>query len=165
MTVEGPATPARPNFSLREAADVCGVSKITMRRRLDARGFPNAWRANGPGGQATGEWRIPIEDLLAAGFTPNAALNGPLRPPGPPTTPNGSQAASAPLSPTPNAPQPGQLDLQKEVDRLRADLLAETHRRELAETLAAEQGRHLADLRTALNMLNPARRKRWFRRS
>jgi hypothetical protein len=114
MTVEGPATPARPNFSLREAADVCGVSKITMRR---------------------------------------------------PTTPNGSQAASAPLSSTLNAPQPGQLDLQKEVDRLRADLLAETHRRELAETLAAEQGRHLADLRTALNMLNPAPRKRWFRRS
>jgi hypothetical protein len=59
------------NLSLREAAMRCGVTKTALRRHLDRHEFPGAWRADGhDGAEGIGEWRIPIDDLVAAGFTP-----------------------------------------------------------------------------------------------
>ena len=55
----------RPAYTLSEAADACGVSRATIRRRLDAKAFPNAYK------DAEGTWLVPIADLGAAGLTPN----------------------------------------------------------------------------------------------
>ncbi len=59
---------SRPQFTLTEAAEACGVPRKTLRRRLDADAFPNARRLDGPAGTETGPWVVPTEDLTAAGF-------------------------------------------------------------------------------------------------
>lgn len=61
----------RPSLTLSEAATATATSRSTVRRRLDAGELPSAWREDGPDGPATGPWRIPVNDLLAAGFRLN----------------------------------------------------------------------------------------------
>ena len=51
-------------FSIAEAAAACGVSKRTIRRRLDEGRFLNSYRKQ----DATGSWVIPLRDLYAAGL-------------------------------------------------------------------------------------------------
>jgi hypothetical protein len=150
----------RPHFSLAEAADVCGVAKITMRRALDAQRFPNARRADGAKGAGTGEWRIPIEDLLAAGYTPHAAK----RPPQPPREAT-SHDPDPLLTPTPPSVTEA---YSGRIAALERELVEERHRREMAELAAAERARALADLRQALLQLSPGpptKRRPWWRRS
>lgn len=55
-----------------EAARACGVSDETIRRRLRSRRFPHAVRDGGP----SGAWRIPLADLVAAGFEPKLGTDG-----------------------------------------------------------------------------------------
>jgi hypothetical protein len=145
---------------LAEAAEVCGVAKITMRRALDAQRFPSARRADGAKGAGTGEWRIPIEDLLAAGYTPHAAN----RPPQPPREATSDEPDSR-LTTTP----PSNTEAYSgRIAALERELVEERHRRELAELAAAERARALADLRQALLQLPPAqpmKRRSWWRRS
>jgi len=45
---------------------------VTLRRRLDAGAFPNAYQAALEGIGRRDTWRIPVGDLLAAGFVPHA---------------------------------------------------------------------------------------------
>jgi predicted component of type VI protein secretion system len=163
MNEDGAPSTERPHFSFREAADICAVSKITIRRAHDAGKFANEWRAAGFKGPASGEWRVPIEDLLAAGFKPHAANSSPQAPRGP-------QAATAapPLSPPP-AVAVDVLEPHSRIAELERELADERHRRELAEAIAAEQRAHLVDLRQALLILNPGpppvKRRWWTRRS
>lgn len=49
---------------MREAVERTGVSRSTLRRRLDQGRFPGAYL------DQAGQWRIPLTDLLAAGLTP-----------------------------------------------------------------------------------------------
>ncbi len=58
-----------PSLSLSEAADACGVSRVTVRRRLDAGAFPHAHRSASEGKGRKDTWRIPLSDLAAAGFS------------------------------------------------------------------------------------------------
>ena len=55
------------NFSLSEAATATGKSRSTIRRALDAGRFPTAFR-DIECGEIPAPWRVPIEDLHAAGF-------------------------------------------------------------------------------------------------
>lgn len=57
-------TDTRPKWTIREAMERTGASRSTLRRRLDQGKFPGAYR------DQAGQWRIPLTDLLAAGFTP-----------------------------------------------------------------------------------------------
>ena len=50
-------------FSLSRAAEQCGVSRSTVRRRRESGAFPGAEKRDG-------EWMIPLSDLLAAGMVP-----------------------------------------------------------------------------------------------
>jgi hypothetical protein len=59
----------RPALTLTEAAKATGVSRGTLRRRLDSGEFLNACRLDGPVGTGTGPWVVPIADLLGAGLT------------------------------------------------------------------------------------------------
>lgn len=53
-------------YTLSEAAKATGKSRVTMRRYLDAQRFPHAFQE--PSGGSFPAWRIPVADLLAAGF-------------------------------------------------------------------------------------------------
>lgn len=59
-------------FSIAEAAAACGVSKRTIRRRLDEGRFPNRYRKQ----DATGSWVIPLRDLYAAGLKVKPSQSG-----------------------------------------------------------------------------------------
>ncbi len=117
----------RPAFTLSEAEQVTGASRSTLRRRLAEQAFPNAYRAN-----RSREWRIPVEDLLAAGLPVN-------RP-----TPAVSAAS--------DHDQDG-ADLGHRVVELEALLAVERARREAAEQLATERAARVDDLRIALRLL------------
>ncbi|MEV6551804.1 helix-turn-helix domain-containing protein, partial [Streptomyces sp. NPDC051597] len=62
------------------AADACGVSRTTIRRRREEGGLPGAVQDPHRG------WLIPVEDLLAAGFRLNAPA-GPDPDPSPAASP------------------------------------------------------------------------------
>lgn len=61
----------RPAWTLARAADECGVSRDTIKRRRASGAFPNAYQAE------RGAWMIPITDLLSAGFQPDTKSRGP----------------------------------------------------------------------------------------
>lgn len=54
----------RPTFTLAEAAILVGVSRSSVRRRLDQGAFSNAYKT------PSGIWKIPLPDLLEAGLKP-----------------------------------------------------------------------------------------------
>jgi hypothetical protein len=61
-------------FTMAQAAHWAGVSLDTIKRRHRAGAFPNAKR--GPAkGRREAPWLIPIDDLVAAGLTPDPQSN------------------------------------------------------------------------------------------
>lgn len=124
----------RPELTITQAADACGVSKKTIRRRIDAAAFPNARRLDGPAGEASGPWVVPVDDLIAAGLT----VGKPSPPDEPPPTVSAAE------------PAPTESD---ELAKLRADNAELRRRAEVAEAVADERGRALDDARLALRAL------------
>ena len=110
----------RTALSITAAAEATGTSRTTIRRRLDAGELPGAYRIDGDGA-----WRIPVEDLLAAGLTlARPAEDGPQ-----------------------DDPRVGRV---AELERL---LDVERARRQAAEELAAERAERIGDLRVVLRAL------------
>lgn len=137
----------RPELTLRQAAEACGVARITIRRRLDDGQFPNAYKNQ----DRQPQWLIPVEDLIAAGLQPNAYSN---------ETPPVVDERGA------------EERLRDELSQARDQITRLRHERELAVALADERERALADLRSAMRMLEAPRpvivevpRRRWFRRN
>lgn len=52
-------------YTLQDAADLCGKSHDTIKRRRNAGAFPNARQRPG---DRNGTWEIPLQDLVAAGL-------------------------------------------------------------------------------------------------
>lgn len=116
---------SRPSWTIVEAAELCGVSKSTVRRYRESGKFPNAFKDTG------GAWKIPIEDLLAVGWSP--------------------------VDPTQSVPsEPVQNDANERIAELERALELERVKREAAERISAQTQANLADLRTALKMLEGA---------
>ena len=63
---------ARTAVSRTQAAELCGVSIDTIKRRLRDGWFPNAWRSG-----VDRRWSIPLRDLIAAGLLSPDALDAP----------------------------------------------------------------------------------------
>lgn len=103
-------------FSVREASEVFDVSADTIRRRLKAEEFENAFKDTIDGSET---WQIPIGDLLGAGFK--------LLPAATPADDN-----TAPVAVVPDASD-DRVEDQSEVDELRTQLVEARHRAELAE--------------------------------
>lgn len=93
MVTESSSEPLlnRPTFTVGEVVERCGVSKSTVKRRLRDGAFPNATQDDPTNPQSP--WRIPIEDLLAAGLNP-----------GRPTPPEGQTPVTEPTGGTPAVP-------------------------------------------------------------
>ena len=127
----------RPELTITEAAAACGVSRKTIRRRLDADKFPNAHRLDGPAGTETGPWVIPIEDLIAAGLQPGK--------PAPPDKPE-------PVSPEPmDASHASEAD--DELEKLREENNDLRRRAEVAEAELRRADQTIEAQAMALRML------------
>ncbi|WP_236243622.1 AlpA family transcriptional regulator [Streptomyces sp. CC228A] len=139
----------RPKLNQREAAAACGVSRSTIRRRREAGLLPGSVEDPERG------WLIPVEALLAAGFTLNA--------PGPPD-------ASSNQGPTSSGDDLGGLvdgsvaELRAEFERVRhqhaLELAEARHGQALAESEALHlraqldaRAEHISDLQRALRAL------------
>ena len=120
----------RPMLTFSEAAHAASVDRRTIRRWKDGGKLPNAVMVEGV-------WRVPVEDLLAAG----AQLHAPTPPDEPDPTPP-----------------------PDELERLRAEVAEYRRRAEVAEAVAEERGAALDDARLALRALTAgeeARRDRF----
>lgn len=113
----------RPSFTLTEAAERCGVSISTMKRRQAQGDFPNAWK------DSRRRWRVPVPDLLAAGLS----LSQPV-----------TQEA-----PEPEAPASDDAELVE----LREQLKRERQNRQKAEEQAALYRDRVADLKHSLDVV------------
>jgi len=78
------------HFRLNEAAQSCGVSRSTMRRKRESGAFPNAYT------DSAGAWIIPLADLL--GLDSHQARAGPSMLPKPRQPPPPSRPKIAALS-------------------------------------------------------------------
>lgn len=125
---------ARPRFTMSEAAERAGVSRSTIRRRVEAGDFTNATKDD------EGVWRIPVEDLLAAGFTLSRPAEVEAETQTPPS--ERAQVEAEELA-----------ELRREVVELRARVEVERAQRQAAEQVAAERSEHLATMRQALRMI------------
>lgn len=68
---------AQWEYSLRQAAELAGVSVDTVKRRLRAGDLPHARQL----GDASHTWVVPLGDLVGAGFTITPAHSLQARPP------------------------------------------------------------------------------------
>jgi hypothetical protein len=64
---------SQPSLTIAEAARLCEVSASTIRRYLAAGRFPSARQQPTPTPGQRGAWRIPTQELLAAGLRPRQA--------------------------------------------------------------------------------------------
>jgi hypothetical protein len=125
------------SLMIAEAARLCGVSVSTIRRYLAAGRFPGAHQQPSPIPGQRGLWRIPTQDLLAAGLR--------LR------------QAHRPDQAQQNGPSSGRTAGQSVDDRVRElehALELERTRRRAAEDLAAERAHTIQTLEAALAALH-----------
>jgi hypothetical protein len=125
-----------PSLTIAEAARLCGVSASTIRRHLAAGRFASAQRQPSPIPGQRGRWRIPTQDLLAAGLRPRQAR-----------MPDQEQK---------HEPSGGRRAGQPGADRVRELVHAlelERTRRRAAEDLAAERAHMIQTLENALAAL------------
>ena len=125
-----------PSLTIAEAARLCGVSASTIRRYLAAGRFPTAHQQPSPISGQRGLWRIPTQDLLAAGLRPGQAHR-----------PDQHQRNDSSSGRT--ATQPG----DDRVRELEHALELERTRRRAAEDLAAERAHTIQTLEGALAAL------------
>ncbi|MGP5124708.1 helix-turn-helix transcriptional regulator [Glutamicibacter ardleyensis] len=116
----------RPSWDLGESAERCGVSRSTVRRYREQGKFPNAFK------DSSGAWKIPLEDLLAVGWKPNA----PAQP----------EPVSVPPEPVPERHNERVAELERALELERV-------KRESAERLNAQIQANLDDLRQAMKMI------------
>jgi hypothetical protein len=68
----GPRPEVPTHVSPQDAADLCGVSVDTIRRRIKAGTIPGATRL---GDRPTDPWSLPVSGLIAAGLCTQEALD------------------------------------------------------------------------------------------
>jgi Helix-turn-helix domain len=125
-----------PSLTIAEASRTCGVSVSTIRRYLAAGRFPAAHQQPSPIPGQRGLWRIPPQDLLAAGLRPRQAR-----------TPDPEQEDDRPSRRTAGQPD------DDRVRELEHALELERTRRRAAEDLAAERAQMIQTLESALAAL------------
>jgi hypothetical protein len=122
-------------LNVREAAAACRLSPRTIRRRLNAGAFPNAFKSPSADDAARMMWKIPVSDLEQAGLEPTLVHPAFSKP-----------AASSEADTT--APTVLELVRSDRFGRLRAELAEAVAAAELALLRAeAERWRVIADER------------------
>jgi hypothetical protein len=128
---------SEPRLTIAEAARLCGVSASTIRRYLAAGRFPGAHQQPSPIPGQRGLWRIPTQDLLAAGLR--------------------SRQTRTPDQQQQHQPSRRRGTAQPAADRVRElehALALERTSRRAAENLAAERAHTIQTLERALAALH-----------
>ncbi|MFE5708112.1 hypothetical protein [Rhodococcus koreensis] len=131
----------RPRWSASEAAKRCGVGRATIQRRLEAGLIPGAERTREG-------WSIPIEGLLAAGFTPDRH-----RPPAPPEAAREQDQVTTEQVRAADHLAQRVRELEQQLTAAQAEAVRERTARESAERLAVERDRIIEVQERALRML------------
>jgi hypothetical protein len=126
---------SEPRLTIAEAARLCGVSASTNRRDLAAGRFPGAHQQPSPIPGQRGLWRIPTQDLLAAGLRSRQTR-----------TPDQQQQHQP-------SRRRGTAQPADRVRELEHALALERTRRRAAEDLAAERAHTIQTLKGALGAL------------
>ncbi|MGY2084858.1 helix-turn-helix domain-containing protein [Blastococcus sp. SYSU DS0539] len=116
-------------FTLKEAAEACGVSRDTVKRRLADGQFPGAVKDDGE----SGAWRIPLVDLVQAGLEP--VVPGPSTP----------ASLAVPHTASPEECRVCR-EKQSELDRLREQLAVAQVEAVSARELADVHAAHVRDV-------------------
>ena len=137
---------ASDDLTISEVAVACDVDRKDIERRLRHGEFPNAWRAVTENGASSFQpvWRIPLADLRAVGLKPDATR---VQPRARPVQTNGTPVQTSATPVQTNG---------TEVAHLRTELDEWQRRALVAEALAEERLRALADARQALHALATA---------
>jgi Helix-turn-helix domain len=130
--------PSGLRLTITQAAQLCGVSASTIRRHLAAGRFPTAHQEPGTSPGQRGRWRIPTQDLLAAGLRPSHAHRADQAQQ---QEPSSGRTASPPVD-----------DRVRELEHA---VELERTRRRAAEDLAAERAHTIQTLERALAVLRP----------
>ena len=120
----------RPAWTLAEAAHRCSVSRSTIKRRLSAGELPNAYKTG------NGQWRIPVTDLIGAGYNPGKV-----------------EWSDPEQTTTPATPEPQQGASDARLRELEQELAQERLRRANAEQIAEERRARIEDLKMAMRLL------------
>lgn len=128
MTTPPTDQPARPRWTLSEAARRTGTSRATLLRRIEAGKIPGATKTDSG-------WSIGVEDLLAAGFKPDR-----------PSPPDPDHAHVQP----PDQPPTGAAQRIAELER---ELAVAHAQRVAAEQVATERERIIQAQAVTLRML------------
>ncbi len=155
--VPGHAHPARPRFSESQAAKLCGVSRSTIQRARKRGDIPGVERV-GSG------WSLPLEGLLAAGFTPESGAGTPLGTPPPASMPGQAPAPAHPARP--DEAQKSALSaaglaelhrLELELEQARAEARVMRAERDAAQAVAEERQRIIALLEAPKDVPAPTK--------
>ena len=125
-------------LTVRDAAAACRLSPRTLRRKLTAGAFPNAYKTGPDDDEREGIWMIPPGDLEAAGLSPTLVH------------PTLTKAVTTQPEPEPESDGPTVLELVRSdrFGRLRAELAEAVAAAEIALLrVEAERWRVLADER------------------
>jgi hypothetical protein len=122
---------SRPHWTLTQAAQHLAASRSTLRRRLDHNDFPNAYQ------DPAGVWKIPLEDFLAAGFTPVQSVS--------------NTSITDLAQPKPELAH----DLAQRLQHAENQLSIERAQRIAAEQVATAQRQRAESLELALRLLEP----------
>ncbi|MDJ0318668.1 helix-turn-helix transcriptional regulator [Arthrobacter antibioticus] len=126
-------TETRPKWTMREAVERTGASRSTLRRRLDQGKFPGAYL------DRAGQWRIPLTDLLAAGFIP--------------VPPLGQGVVTDIVHPEDALAQVNQINLENRIKTLEISLATERAHRVASEQVALAHEKRAETAERALLML------------
>ena len=136
-THDSAAEVTRPAWTISEVVERTGASRSTIRRYRDAGKFPHAFK------DSAGVWRVPIEDLLAAGLS----VRDPAR----------AEQVSQVSEQVQPAPEQATISLREKVNELERALAVEQARNEGLQRAAAAAEQNARDLRQALRMLEVGR--------
>jgi hypothetical protein len=106
-------------LTLREAAGVCRVRRGVIRRAHADGRFLHSFK------DPDGTWRVPVDDLVRAGFRPYLVGNGTAR------------------------------SSRDQIDSLRREIAILRERLRASEQVALERERHVEDLRAAISLIPP----------
>jgi DNA-binding transcriptional MerR regulator len=141
----------RPNYTLTDAAKLVGVSRSTIRRYRESGKFPDAFRTS------TGEWMIPLTNLLANQLSPSRVTGQ--------DQPEQGDSVSGPVVLTGLAQaaqhqaQTEQAHLRERLELAERELAVERARREGAEQTLAQAVARANDLSKALLMLEAGKKE------
>lgn len=139
----------RPSWTINRAAQECGVSSSTIKRRLREGKFPNAVQGAG------GAWSIPIQDLVLAGLKPGK----PTRPEQEIEPDHSKNDLGQWTRSNKNDPiqRPRSEELLNRISELEQELKIERTKRENLEILLKERGDHVESLKIAMRIIEPSR--------